>query len=301
MEAHNNSPPEPPNDGSGNPSGAPPPYQIPKAQELRNDWSILDPTSRGRIVGGLVAMSKPGATTTRRLPNGQTITTKVKRRDALRAMELATQLGALNLEQQKDDHEANVHNNNFTLNDIVSPVMDVAAPRLAEEVQRQGVSCVAELPDEVIHDINQQARKDYENEHGPEPRRGPKPLKQASPEQRQAWGIPLEGQRMMMARLQDMTDPQGQEYQLMRDRERLRAVRVLMRFGRLVLAQVRWDRQVETGEQPFDWDAGVAWAKQKEKARIAERKREDEEDALREEQERQAEGEELTSSSGRMS
>ena len=65
---------------------------------------------------------------------------------------------------------------------------------------------------------------------------------------------------MIMSRLKDMTDPSGQEYRLMRDRERLRAARLLVRFGRLVLAQVRWDRQVETSPQPFDWAAGVAWA-----------------------------------------
>jgi hypothetical protein len=287
MDTNCNSPPELPSNGSGSPSGTPPPEQTPESQELKNDWSILDPSAQGRIVGGLIAMSKPGATTTRRLPDGRTITTKVKRRDALRAMELATALGKLNLEQQKDDHQANVHDNKFTLNDVVSPVMDVAAPLLAEEVQRREVSCVAELPDEVIHEITAAAREAYEAEHGPEPRRGPKPLKQAPRAQRQTWGIPLDGQRMMMARLQDMTDPQGQEYHLMHDRERLRAVRVLVRIGRLVLAQMRWDRQVDRGEQPFDWAAGVAWAKQKEKEELARIRQEDEEWARREEQERQ--------------
>ena len=291
MDTNCNSPPEPPNDGSGNPSGAPPPPdQGEEAENLHNDWPMMDPEARNRIVDGLINMSKPGATTTRRLPDGRTITTKVKRRDALRAMELATQLASMNLEQQKDDHQAKLHDNKgLTLNDFVTPDMALAGDRAHEEAMRQGLSCAAELPDETdSRDYHAQAREAYEAEHGPEPKRGPKPLKQAAPEQRQAWDIPLDGQkRLMMARLQDMTDPQGQEYHLMSDRERLRAVRVLVRIGRLVLAQMRWDRQVDRGEQPFDWAAGIAWAKQKEKKRIAERKREDEEDALREEQERQ--------------
>ena len=256
---------------------------VPKTtKNLRQDWPWLDVESQGRIVGGLIAMSKPGATTTRVLPDGRTITTKVKRRHALRAIELASQLGSLGLEQQKDDHQAKLHNNdnNLTFNDITAeagPVLDIAGPRLNEEVKRQGVSCVAELPQATVEAICAQAEKEYEAQHGPKPQRGPKPIKQTPPEQRQDWGIPLEDQRMIMARLQDMTDPIGQEYQVMRDRERLRAVRVLIRFGRLVLAQARWDRLVETGEQPFDWDAFFDEADKKSADRIAERKRESEE------------------------
>jgi hypothetical protein len=285
MDTNCKSPPEPPNDGSGNPSGAPPPYQVPTATELHQNWPIIEPQARTRIIGGLVAMSKPVATTTRRLPDGRTVTTKVKRRDALRAMELANQLGNLSLEQQKDDHQANLHNNkDLTLNDFVTPVAELAGERATEEADRQGLYSAAELPEETIEAIHEQAKKDYEAEHGPLPERGPKPLKQTAPEQRQDWIIPLEDQRMIMSRLQDMTDPQGQEYQLMRDRERLRAVRVLMRFGRLVLAQVRWDRQVETGPQPFDWDAAAAEMKILEKEHLARRRQEDAEWKRRQEE-----------------
>ena len=239
-------------------------------------------------------MAQPGATTTRRLSDGRTVTTKVKRRDALRAMELANQLGALNLEQQKDDHQVNLHNNknNLTFNDLAAdaaPMLDIAGPRLNEEVKRQGVSCVAELPQATVDAICEQAQLEHDAQPGVQPDRGSKPLKRTPPEKRQDWGIPLDGQRQIMARLQDMTDPSGHEYKVMRDRERLRAVRVLIRFGRLVLAQMRWDRLVETGEVPFDWDAFFDEADKKSADRIAERKR-DAEEFWRKKREREAKG-----------
>ena len=285
METNCNSPPEPPNDGSANPSGTPPPPdQIPKAADLQPG---IDPEARDRIVAGLIAMSKPGATTTRRLPDGRTITTKVTRRHALRAMELAAQLASMNREQKKDDHQAKLHDNKgLTLNDFVTLDVPIAGDRMHEEAMRQGLSCAAELPDETIQAISAQASKDYEDENGPLPEPGPKPLKQTPPKQRQDWTIPLSGHCLILARLQDMTDPQGQEYQLMRDRERLRAVRVLTRFGRLLAAQARWDHQLETGEQPVDWDQAHLDIQRRMKDRLAERRAEDEEWERRE-QERQ--------------
>jgi hypothetical protein len=56
-------------------------------------------------------MSRRGATHTRRLPSGKTITVKIRRREALRAMRVGTRLARLALRQQWADVQAKAQKN----------------------------------------------------------------------------------------------------------------------------------------------------------------------------------------------
>jgi hypothetical protein len=229
-------------------------YQPPSRDELHQDWP-LDPNARAPIVAGLIAMSQRAATKTYINEDGEPVTVKLKPRESLRAMRTLNALGRMSLRQQKRDRQAKVHNGQKTLNDLVSPANSVAAPRMEAEAQRQGLPCAALLDRATRDAILAQAEQEHIAMHGPIRQTGPKPMKPTAPEHRNDWVIPKESQVQIMNRLRDMVDPNGQEYQELRPHEYLLAVQVLVMYCRLVDAQEQFDRQVATGEEPFDWEA----------------------------------------------
>ena len=214
---------------------------------------MLDPASRDRIVAGFAAMAQPGATHTYTNRHNQKVTKPVRPREALRAMKILHELGTLTLEQQRQDHLDQLHNNDKTLNDVVSPVHDIAGDRLHDEAMRRNLSCAAELDVETVRAVYAASKAEWEAKNGPEPERGPQPVAETPPEQRNDWIIPPEVQHMVMGRLQDMVDPQGEEFHRLRVRERLMAGRVLCRFCALGAAQQRLDRQIAAGGPVLDW------------------------------------------------
>ena len=240
MDTTIHSPPEPENTASAaaHETGTPTPYQPPTREQLHQDWPLA-PEARGRIVAGLVAMTQPGATSTRKTRDGRTLTKEVSPRHTVRAARLLKQIGSIALDQQRQDHQAKCTTAPSTLNDFVSPVFPLAHDRMTAEAERQGLDTIFELEDETINGLYQQAEQDYIAEHGPIPKTGPTPLRPTAPEQRNDWVIPKETQRQVMARLCDMADPQGQAYPFLRVRERLMATEVLLQFCRLVAAQER--------------------------------------------------------------
>jgi hypothetical protein len=229
-------------------------YQPPSRDELHQDWP-LDPNARAPIVAGLLAMTQRGATKTYITEDGETVTVKLKPRESLRAMRTLNALGRMSLRQQKRDRQAKVHNGQKTLNDLVSPANSVAAPRMEAEAQRQGLPCPALLDRATRDAILAQAEQEHIAVHGPIRQTGPKPMKPTAPERRNDWIIPKDAQAQIMNRLQDMVNPNGEEYQELRPHEYLSAVQVLVMYCRLVDEQEQFDRQVATGEEPFDWEA----------------------------------------------
>jgi len=200
-------------------------------------------------------MTQRGATKTYINEDGETVTVKLKPRESLRAMRTLNALGRMSLRQQKRDHKAKLHNGQKTLNDLVSPANSVAAPRMEAEAKRQGLPCAALLDRATRDAILAQAEAEHIAVHGPILQTGPKPMKPTAPERRNDWIIPKDAQDQIMNRLQDMVNPNGEEYQELRPHEYLSAVQVLVMYCRLVDAQEQFDRQVATGEEPFDWEA----------------------------------------------
>jgi len=242
---------------SSDSQSAPTPYQRPHFDQLRQVWPI-DPAARARIIESLTRQSQREATLKTKNKDGQTIERKFKPREALQAMRLLKRFGSLALEQQRLDREAHGHvNRSRTLNDFVTPVVELAGDRLHEEAMRRGLDCAAELDPETRDAICDQAERDWVAKHGPVPQYGPKPLVEFAPEQRNDWVIPAEAQAQIMARLVDMVDPQGDEYHELRPRERVMAGKVLTSFCGLVQEQQRLDREEEAAGPIFDWEKWV--------------------------------------------
>src|SRR5262249_20921194 len=121
MDTTNHHPPETADTAAAEPESGPPPYQPPTRDQFRQACP-LDPAVLPPIVASLVAMTKPGATWTRRKPNGQTVTTTISPRLNCRASRLLCWVGTLALDQQTQDHQDQVHNTgSLALNDFVSP------------------------------------------------------------------------------------------------------------------------------------------------------------------------------------
>ena len=125
--------------------------------------------------------------------------------------------------------------------------------------------------------IGTQTEKDYIAEHGTSPQIGPKPLVDSPPEQRNDWIIPRETQVQITTRLLDMALPSGEEYKVLKPRERQMAVKVLTMFCDLSAAQNRLDRAGEAQGPTTDWDALYDTIEADAPRRIAERKRQKEE------------------------
>ena len=253
------------------------PYQTPSRDELHQHWP-LDPNARAPIVAGLIAMTQRGATKTYINEDGETVTVQLKPRESLRAMRTLNALGRMSLRQQKRDYKAKLHNGQKTLNDLVSPANGVAAPRMEAEAQRQGLPCAALLDRATRDAILAQAEQEHIAVHGPIRQTGPKPMKPTAPERRNDWIIPKDAQAQIMNRLQDMVNPNGEEYQELRPHEYLSAVQVLVMYCRLVDEQEQFDRQVATGEEPFDWEAFDATLDEKIRQSLAVQQKEDEQD-----------------------
>jgi hypothetical protein len=280
MDTTTHAPPEPDTSAAAaENSTGPPRSQPPTRDALRQVWP-LDPDPLPRIVANLVAMTKPGVTWTRQKPNGQTVSTTISPRLNCRAAQLLCWVGALSLDQQKQDHEAQVHNGSLTLNDFVPPagLGELVNQRFHAEARRRGLESIFQLDEATTQAVADQAEQDYSAEHGPIPQTGPTPAAPTPPEQRNDWVIPQEAQRQVMKHLCEMADPHGQAYPFLKLRQRLMATHVLLQLCRLRAAQVRWDRRVETGEKPFDWDAAIAEMMAKAREEDERCRREDAED-----------------------
>jgi hypothetical protein len=184
-------------------------------------------------------------------------------------------LGSLTLDQQLQDHHDHAQNSPTALNDFVSPVLDIAGPRMTAEAHARGLSCAGELDQETCEAIYEQARVDWVAQNGPEPSRGPTPVAETPAGLRNDWLIPPEVRRQVMTRLHDMADPAGTEGAALPVRERLMAARVLGRFGALSAAQQRLDRRIQAAGPIPDWDRLRAEAEESDRLRIAQRKQED--------------------------
>ena len=122
----------------GPPGGPSVPYVRPSTADLHQDWPF-DPIVRARQTD-FEAMIEPGAMVTYTTRKGKkTVTRPVRPREAAGAMKVLTVMGRNALAQQRADYETQQHNNDMTLNDLVSPVMEVARPPTREEAKRQGL------------------------------------------------------------------------------------------------------------------------------------------------------------------
>src|SRR5262245_53135492 len=103
------------------PEGDKVPYPPATMEELHQDWP-LDPAARAPILAGLIALSRRGATKTRKAknPHDPPRAVPVKPRESLRAMRTANALGWLALRQQRRDYKAKQHNSQGTLNEAVT-------------------------------------------------------------------------------------------------------------------------------------------------------------------------------------
>jgi hypothetical protein len=235
-----------------------------------------DPAARDRIIDYLVKVSRPGAQEVRKDKNGQEIIRNIKPREALRAMRTLGGYGKLELKQQRLDHQGRAAaGRSFCLKDHVTAAIGIAGRRLTAEAQRRGLSCAAELDAatkkaifaEVDAELKETGAAEADRPAAPAPRRG--------------GVIPVAAQRQIMTRLIDMADPLGQEFQVLRTRERLMAARILATFWRLALEQEQLDRAIAAGGKAFDLDRVLDEVEEAARLRLEERKREDEELRLR--------------------
>jgi hypothetical protein len=273
-------------------AAAPPPPDQPLPVVLSRQDGPIDPAARERIVAYLAGLTERGAVETKRGKDGRPIlgpdekpiTKKVSPRHAFRAMRLLNTFGRQALHQRRLDRAARrAEGRAFCLNDHVTETVNLAGQRQTEEARRRGLSCAAELDIETQRAINAAAEAELVAAGlvDPTPAVTSQAGTAADPARRRDWVIPAAVQAGIMARLVDMVDPQGDEFAVLRLRERLMAAGVLGLFSQLALEQQEFDLVDETAGEVFDEERALAEMDEAERLRLAERKRWREEAAAR--------------------
>jgi hypothetical protein len=225
-----------------------------------------------KLVAHHSAKSKRGAKTTFINENGDEKERDVTVREAIRHMKELLTYGTLTLQQQKldagiqdeDDEEEK------TLNDFVTPVLPIAADRMEEEAAALGLSSAAELPMERAAAIFEEEQAKYEAAHPKKARIGRKKPFEIPADQRNDWIIPQETQLAVMARLVDMALPDGDEYKVLSERERLMASGLLGKFCRLGQDQQFLNQRLHDKKPETDWDElDKHWTELEAQARVA--------------------------------
>jgi hypothetical protein len=239
------------------------------------DDAPLSAQKRARIVDWLAQMSRPGAVYTYQRREGDhvvTVTKKVSRRNALRAMRTLATYQRQALQQQKADRRVQREEaESYRLKDYVTPVVELAGDRMLAEARRRGLEYAAELDPETCAAIMRQAEEElkaYGIDGGPKER---KPYRA-----RPTWVISQAVQDAVVARLVDLVDPEGREAQEAKLRERFIAASVLAQWDRLRAEQARAAHEAEA-HPVFDREQALAETEALMQERLAEREREREE------------------------
>jgi hypothetical protein len=222
---------------------------------LQQTWSLTS-ILQGKLVAHHSEKSRRGAKTTFIGENGKEDSREVTPREAIRHMKELHTYATLTLRQQKLDAgiEDDDDKKEKTLNDYVTPVLPIAGQRMHNEAMALGLDCAAALPDERCAQIFEEEQAKYEAAHPKKPRIGRKKPFEIPADQRNDWVIPQETQQAVMARLVDMALPDGDEYKVLSERERLMASGLLSRFCRLGQDQQFLNQRLHAKKPKTDWD-----------------------------------------------
>jgi hypothetical protein len=210
---------------------------------------------------------------------GEDVTRDPTPRETMRHMKELHFFMKINLNQQKVDAKIVDKNDEqvVSLNQFVNESVGTAADRLLADALAQGLTCVAELPDDYVAAVYYEERQKYEAEHPPEPERVRKKPFEIPPEQRQDWFIPEEIQIILMNRLTDMCVPGGTEYEKLKPRDRIMATRLLGQFCQLDLEQVLIDMRVHEQQPDLDLEKYANELHELNQKALKARRKEDEE------------------------
>jgi hypothetical protein len=243
-----------PNSDSAITSTAPTAPQ-PAGRSLRLIYYNAAQDVRDKLVAHHGAMIKPDAKVTYK-DNGKDVQRDLTPRETMRHMKELLFFSQLNLSQQKIDAKiAAKEDQKFnSLNAYVTETVRTAGEILHQEALAQGLRCIAELPRERVHQVYEEEKKKYDEEHPPQTEPGCKKPFEIPAEQRNDWFIPEETQITLMNRLIDMASPDGVEYQTLKPRDRVMASRLFGRFclvgqQQLLIDMRRHDQKPDLDEE----------------------------------------------------